>query len=70
MAEQQMSTILKVQVGAVSVVGAVAVILFVVAVLTSGDTSDMFMRAAAIAGVACAVIGVTFAFTASKAVKE
>lgn len=70
MAEQRMSPILKIQVGAVSVVGAVAVILFVIAVLTSGDTADMFMRAAAIAGVACGVIGVTFSFTASKAVRD
>lgn len=70
MAEQQMSSILKVQVGAVSVVGAVAVILFVIAVLTSGGTSDMFMRSAAIAGVACGVIGVSFAFTAPMAVRK
>lgn len=70
MAEQKMSSILKVQVGAVSVVGAVAVILFVIATLTSGDTSEATMRAAAIAGCACGVIGFTFALTAPKAVKK
>lgn len=63
MADNGVSPILRIQVLAVSIVGAVAVLCFVISLLTSGGLSDGLRTTAGIAAGAGAVIGVTFVFT-------
>ncbi|WP_144276663.1 hypothetical protein [Parenemella sanctibonifatiensis] len=57
------STILRIQTISISVVGAVAVLCFLVSLVTSGDLSATLGTVAAVAAGVCAVIGVSFAVT-------
>lgn len=63
------TTLFRVQVIAISVVGAAAVILFVISKLVAGDLSATLSNIAGILGIVCAVIGVTFSFTAGRATR-
>lgn len=62
MADQRLNPIRRIQIVAVSVIGAIAVLSYVVAQwFTDGSASNTWMTVASIAGIGCAVIGVSFA---------
>lgn len=58
----QRARLLRLQVVAISVVGAIAVLCFVASLLLDGAISGTLSTVALVAAGVCAVIGVTFAF--------
>lgn len=61
--------IFRIQVIAISIVGAAAVILFIISRFVEGELATSLSNVAGVLGIACAVIGFTFSLTAGRAVK-
>ncbi|MFC0674608.1 hypothetical protein [Brachybacterium hainanense] len=66
MGTQGSSPVQRLQIIGVSVVGAIAVIAFVLSLLIDGGTGDALRTVAGIAAAICAVIGVSFALTGGR----
>lgn len=61
-ARASLPPIRRLQILAISLVGALAVLLFLLSLLVHGGTGQMLERIAGGFGIACGVIGVSFAF--------
>lgn len=66
MNEKNPDPILRIQVIAISVVGAVAVICYVLSSVLAPEYKDVLRSIAWVAGIICAVIGVSFAITGAR----